>query len=589
MREGGASKARQDGGRYRWSTREVDPALADDLVDGLGVPRPLARLLAGRGVGDVAAARDFLSPRLSCLSDPFDVSGMSAAVDAVLGAMRDGRRITVFGDYDVDGVTGAALLSTVLSKLGQTPRIFIPKRTSEGYGLSKEALARCLSETNPELLVTVDCGSRAEESVREALRAGVATVVTDHHEIEPGGEPSAAAAVVNPKLGAPAAAADLAGVGVAFKLCHALLKRLAENDGGRPALDLREHLDWVALGTVCDMVPLHKENRILASHGMRRLESTASPGLMALKSVAGLSRPLTGYDLGFRLGPRLNAPGRLTDAGPALDLLLAADADRAVALAQELDAANRERQQAEKDLLRLAERTVREAFDETETFGLCAGGAGWDIGVAGIVASQLCRRFGRPAIVVGYDRNGDGRGSCRGVDGVDMMEILGECASWLDRFGGHKAAAGLSLRRDKAADFTAAFNEACARRLKGRDLRPMLVVDAWLTHLGEADGTLIEQIDRLRPLGESNPPPIWAARGVRTVGPPRPVGKDGAHLKLTLASGGSQMDAIAFGMGQDPFPDGALDVAFELEWNTYRGRTAPQMKVRDLRPAAGEG
>jgi single-stranded-DNA-specific exonuclease len=344
----------------------------------------------------------------------------------------------------------------------------------------------------------------------------------------------------------------------------------------------------VALGTVCDIVPLTGENRILVRHGLDRINAGGHAGVAALCRSAGIGGRVLSHHLGYMLGPRINAAGRLGSADPALELLLTGDGVRATELAEDLNAANRERQQIEQAILdeALAE-TVR-AFGEETPPAVVVGREGWDVGVVGIVAARLCRRYHRPAVVVGFDGSGCGRGSCRSIPGVDLVALLGECAAHLERFGGHKMAAGLSLPRGAFDGFREAFVAACRRQMDGADLRPVQDVDAWLRHLGEADETLMAGVERLEPLGSGNPVPVWGVRGVRTVGPPRRVGRDGAHLKMVLAGGGSQMDAIAFNAGTREVPEGPLDLLFELDRNDFNGYRSLQLRVRDWRPAAAD-
>jgi single-stranded-DNA-specific exonuclease len=574
-----------------WRTVAADAAQSETLARALGVPRPLASVLVARGFGVESAARDFLSPRLSRLTDPFLIAGMEPAAERLARAVREREPVTVFGDYDVDGVTGTALLVGVLSRLGVPVTPFLPERALEGYGFTPAALSRCLAVRRASLLVTVDCGMNAVETAAAARALGVDVIVTDHHEPEPSSE-GAAFVRVNPKLGCPTGCEALSGVGVAFKLCHALLKRLRADPSGPvrealEAIDLREVLGLVALGTVCDIVPLTGENRTLVRHGLDRINAGGHPGVAALCRTAGIGGRVFGYHLGFQLGPRLNAAGRLGSADPALELLLTSDAARATELSEDLDAANRERQQIEHAILEEALSETERAFAEDPPFGLVVGREGWDVGVVGIVAARLCRRYHRPAVVVAFGPDGAGRGSCRSIPGVDIVSLLGECAEHLASYGGHKMAAGVSLPRQAFDRFRDAFAAACRQRLGQADLRPVQDVDAWLSHLGEADERLMAGVEQLEPVGAGNPSPVWGVRGVRPVGPVRRVGRDGAHVKLVLAGGATQMDGIAFNAGSKELPEGPLDVLFELDRNDFNGRRALQLRVKDWRPSAG--
>lgn len=564
-----------------WKTIEVDEAVAVNLASELDIPRPIARVLAGRGLEKPEEAERFVNPRLSDLSDPFVLSGMKEAVERIWRALSTGQKIAIYGDYDADGVTGTALLVSVLRGMGGQVTPFLPNRLTDGYGLTRGALDRCIEVCAPELVITVDCGTEASEAVESAGRSGVDVVVTDHHELS--ANVACALALINPKLGGDENTMPLAGVGVAFKLCHALIRHGLDRGKQEVAdIDLRNYLDLVAIGTVADVVPLLGENRILVHHGLACLNRTKSPGLNALVDVAGIQTGVNCYHLGFIIGPRLNAAGRLGSAEPALELLLTDDPVRARQIAGELDAANRERKRVEETITTEALDEIDGYFDESAHFGIVTGRKGWHVGTIGIVAARLCRRYHRPAIVVGFDEHGQGRGSCRSVDDVDIVEILRECSDLLVSFGGHRMAAGLVIENSRFEAFRTRFNELCCAKLEGSDPRPVQKVDAWI-NLGQADERLFKAIQRLRPLGLGNPTPTWGTSNVRLVGQPRTVGKD--HLKMIVSSGATQLDAIAFGMAGREIPEGPIDMLFHLQENTYMGRRALQLNVKDFRPA----
>ena len=565
-----------------WRTVAADDTQAGELARLRDIPRPIARVLVARGLVQSDAADRFLNPRLSDLGDPFLLPDLNPAVDRIWQAIRQQEPVVVFGDYDVDGVTSTALLVQVLRQLGARVQPFLPHRVEEGYGLSVEALARCLDEYHPRLIVTVDCGTGSVAAVREASRQGVDVVVTDHHA--PGPERAPAVAVVNPKLGAPEALQVLAGVGVTFKLCHGLLKRGREaGQAGVDQLDLRKHLDLVALGTIADIVPLTGENRILARHGLRQINQTESAGLRHLIAVAGINGPVDAYEVGFRLGPRLNAAGRLGDAQQALELLLGGTEDRLRELAVKLDATNRDRQAVEAAMVEEAMADVDAAFDPDTTFGMVAARPDWHPGVVGIVASRLVQRYHRPAVVLGLGDEG-GRGSCRSIEGFDMVAALAECSGLLKKYGGHAMAAGLEIESDHVEAFRKLFNQVAAERLRGQDLRPLQRVDAWMD-LAEADDRLWNGLEQLRPFGVGNTTPVWASSGVRVVGRPRLVGK--GHLKLMVAAGGVQREAMGWGMGDREVPEGALDICYQLKRDSYLGQDKVVLILQDFRPAAG--
>lgn len=565
-----------------WRTVAAEEALCDRLVAERSVPRPLARVLVTRGLADPVAADRHLNPRLSDLGDPFLLPDLERAVDRIWTALDAGEAMTVFGDYDVDGVTSTALLVQVLRALGGRVRPFLPQRMEEGYGLSVDALTRCLEETQPRLIITVDCGTGSVAAVAQARGQGVDVVVTDHHT--PGPERAPAHALVNPKLGAVDSLHVLAGVGVAFKVCHGLLKRGRER--GHPGvdrLDLRTHLDLVALGTIADIVLLTGENRILARHGLRQLNQTACPGLRHLIEVAEIKGPIDAYEVGFRLGPRLNAAGRLGDAQRALELLLGGPEERLRALAVELDAANRDRQALEAAMVDEAVAEMDQAYDAARSFGLVVARPEWHPGVVGIVASRLAQLYNRPTVVIGVE-NGSGRGSCRSVEGFDLVSALAACAPHLKKYGGHAMAAGLEIAAAEVPAFSRCFNEVAKIRLEGTDLRPVQRVDAWMD-LAEADERLWEGLEQLRPFGVGHTTPVWATRGVRVVGRPRVVGK--GHLKLVVASGGIQREAMGWGMGDREVPEGPLDICYQIKRDTYRGLDQLVLNLQDFRASGG--
>jgi single-stranded-DNA-specific exonuclease len=565
-----------------WQPVVADEAAARALADDSSQPLPVARLLWARGCRDAESVDHYLNPRLSALGDPFVLPGLRVAVERIWRAIDAGERIAVFGDYDVDGITSTALLVQVLRQLGAQATPFLPHRLEEGYGLGPEALHRCLETCTPSLIVTVDCGTGSVDAVREAAQRGVDVIVTDHHH--PGEALAPAVALVNPKLGADEAIQMLAGVGVTFKLCHGLAKYGRELGRATAALDLRPHLDLVALGTIADIVPLVGENRILARHGLNQLNQTANPGLQALIEVAAIEDRIDAYEVGFRLGPRLNAAGRLGDAQRALDVLLGGEGVDVVALAEELDRSNRERQEIEAGTVKEALEELEARFDPARDFGLVVGRMGWHPGVVGIVASRLLQRFHRPVAVVALTDEG-GRGSCRSIEGFDMMAGLNACAEELAKFGGHTMAAGLELKPGRLDAFAARFNEAARQLLAGRDLRPVQRIDAWMG-LDEVDDALADALDRMRPFGVGNATPVWGARGVRVVGAPRVVGK--GHLKLLLAAGSRQIEAMGWGMGERALPEGPLDVAFQIKRDRFRGQERLVLHLQDLRPAERE-
>jgi single-stranded-DNA-specific exonuclease len=571
----------------RWLTADADPQVADGIAQAYGFSRAMARALVTRGLIDHAEIDKFLQPRLADLSDPFDLPGMQAAVDLILSHIEQGSSILVYGDYDVDGVTATALMIQVLSGLGAVAVPFLPHRIEDGYGLGVETLHRCIENYRPSLIITVDCGTSSVEAVREAARLGIDVIVTDHHE--PAAEGVAkACAIVNPKLGGcPEDIRMLAGVGVAFKVCHGLIKagRLRQMEAAEQ-LDLKSYMELVAVGTVADIVPLLKENRILVYHGLKLLNETKSVGLRTLIEAAGITGNVDTYHIGFMIGPRINAAGRLGNAEAALELVLTEQEPRARILAQQLDDASRKRQEIEDKIVKEACDDLDARFEAKRDFGLVVAHPNWHAGVIGIVASRIASRYNRPVVVIGMDDDGVGRGSCRSIPGFDLLSHLQKCSPLLRRYGGHAMAAGLEVDQTRIGEFSARFNEVCAETLSHGDQRRQLLVDAWIQP-GDIGDALYQDQNRLRPFGHSNPLPVWAIRNVTPAFAPRVIG--GKHLKMIFPMGGRQREAIGFGMGDREVPEGPLDIAFNLILNRYNGQEYLQLHLQDFRPAqAGE-
>ena len=533
----------------------------------------IARLLHRKGLLNDGEALDFLRPRLRKLSDPFLLPNMSVAVERILRAIDHGERIVLYGDYDVDGVTSLALLHEMLSAYGAAPALFLPSRMEEGYGLSREGVERCWQTYQPQLLIAVDCGTSSCAEVADLCARGAEVIVLDHHE--PKGALPDCVAVVNPKANE-SPFGYLCSVGIVFKLCHALLKRRP-----LPEFDLRRRLDLVALGTVADIVPLEAENRILVHHGAREIARGRLLGVSQLLEVAAVRPPILSEHIGFRLGPRLNAAGRLTTAEKSLRLLLTKDHAEASTLAAELDAQNRERQEVERQICAAAEEKIaaENAFDGP---AIVLGEAGWHPGVLGIVASRIAKSYHRPTIIVGFDEEGVGKGSGRSIPGLSLVAALGQCAELLEKFGGHEMAAGLTIREEKFADFVRAFQESCRALLGEGDLQPCLHLDEEIT-LRDFNWELLRWHDLLQPFGQGNPQPLFLARKVESVA--APVVLKERHLLLRLRQDGRYQRAIFFGGAENPVPQPPWDVDFRIGSEEYEGELRLQMQVEALRSA----
>jgi len=561
-----------------WQEKKCEGSLVAQLTDALRLHPAIASCLVSRGLDDIDVARSFLKPEMSQLSDPHDLPDMALAVERILRAITDHESIVIYGDYDVDGMTSTALMAAVITHLGGCVHPFLPDRIDEGYGLSLDGLKRCVADANPTLIITVDCGTNSCETVAKAKESGIDVVVTDHHE--PAAETAPAWALVNPKRMDCEDIHMLAGVGVAFKTCQALIAT-AREQGMKTAMDLdvNQYLDLVALGTICDIVPLLNENRILAHFGLECLARTESVGLQALMEVAKIRGRISGYHVGFQLGPRLNAAGRMREADLALELLMTRDDQRARGLAQKLDTANKDRQKVEADILQEAKQLIEPSFDPEKDYGIVVAGEGWHPGVIGIVASRLCGYFRRPVVVIALNEDGTGRGSCRSIGNFDMLKGLERCAEYLEKWGGHSMAAGLDLKQDKLEALKKTFNEVAADELSDQDLSPVQRIDGWID-LADIDWTFFHMMEAMGPFGASNPTPIWAAHNVRPKGKPRVVGK--GHLRLAVMSENGELSGIGFGLGDREVP-ALMDIAFRLHRNEFRGVESLEMQVQDFK------
>jgi single-stranded-DNA-specific exonuclease len=534
----------------------------------------IARLLSRKGFGCAKEVENFLRPRLSSLSDPFLLPQMRAAVSRVLAALDRHERIVLFGDYDVDGVTSLALLDEMLRAYGGVPELFLPLRIEEGYGLSRESIERCLEQYQPQLLIAVDCGTSSVNEVAILNERGVDVIVLDHHE--PKSQLPDCVAIVNPKL-TECGFEYLCSVGIVFKLCHALLKT-------RPlsGFELKSHLDLVALGTVADIVPLRGENRVLVQRGAIEIARTSRIGLKKLMEIARVHPPILPEDIGYRLGPRLNAAGRLSTAEKSLRLLLTQEESEAAMLAAELDRQNRERQEVETQIFAAATEKIDMEFDAARDAAIVAGARGWHPGVLGIVASRLVRKYHRPAIVIGFDDNGVGKGSGRSIDGLNLIEALNRCADNLDKYGGHEMAAGLAMREENFDRFAEAFRSAARELLSEEALQPCIRLDHELS-FPEIDVEFLRWHEMLQPFGNGNPQPLFFAREIEPVASPRVVKEK--HLIFRLRQGDRHRRAVYFDGMANQLPPPPWDIAFRICADEYGGETLIAMHIEAVRAA----
>ncbi|PYL62222.1 MAG: single-stranded-DNA-specific exonuclease RecJ [Verrucomicrobia bacterium] len=534
----------------------------------------IARLLLRKGFHSAQEVEYFLRPRLRSLSDPFLLPQMDVAVSRVFAALDRRERIVLFGDYDVDGVTSLALLNEMLRAYGGPPELFLPLRREEGYGLSRESVERCLEQHRLQLLIAVDCGTSSVIEIADLNKRGVDVMVLDHHE--PKSVLPDCVAIVNPKL-TECGFDYLSSVGIVFKLCHALLKTRP-----LPGFDLKSKLDLVALGTVADIVPLRGENRVLVQRGALEIARTSRIGLRKLMEVAGVRQPILPDHIGFQLGPRLNAAGRLSTAEKSLRLLLTQDESEAVVLASELNQQNRERQEVEQQIFDAAVEKIESELNPKREAAIVAGARGWHPGVLGIVASRIVRKYHRPAIVIGSDENGVGKGSGRSIEGLNLVEVLNRCADSLDKFGGHEMAAGLALREEKFDRFAKAFCSAARELLSDESLQPCLQLDHELA-FSEIDVEFLAWHEMLQPFGNGNRQPLFLARKVEPVAPPRVINEK--HLRFRLRQGDRHRRAVYFNGAATQLPPPPWDVAFRIRADEYEGETLVAMYVEAVRAA----
>jgi single-stranded-DNA-specific exonuclease len=573
--------------KFRWSLAPPQPLLTGQLASPLKISPLLAQCLVNRGFSEISAIGSFLSPRLKNLADPFLLPNMALAVERLLRAREQKEPLVIFGDYDVDGVTSTALLVEVLRGLGWKVDFYLPNRMDEGYGLSADGVENCLKKFPVRLLLAVDCGSTAVETIRSLRARGIDVIVLDHHQIS---NPAPnAVALVNPQLSTlnsqpSTICTELCCAGLAFKLAHAILKRGREiNLPGAVEFDLKPLLDLVALGTIADLVPLIGENRILVSAGLRQLNETKRAGILALKKVAQSPEKLGAYEVGFQLAPRLNAAGRLETAEESLHLLLAENLEQAMPLAQNLDLRNRERQKIEKTIVEEVLGVVRSKFNPQNDFVIVEGQLLWHIGVVGIVASRVLSEFYRPTIIIGGE-NGEMRGSGRSIAGFDLAAALRECDEFLVRHGGHAMAAGLSITPEKIDLLRGKLNELGRRKLKPEDLQPPLRLDAEVG-LDEINFAMLAEFEKLKPTGQGNPAVQFCARNLSHAKPLQRMGAQKQHVKFWASDGSVTHEAVWWNGGDKSLPVGKFDLAFAPGINEFNGKRTVQLKVLDWQPS----
>ncbi|MEG6522268.1 single-stranded-DNA-specific exonuclease RecJ [Desulfotomaculum sp. 1211_IL3151] len=561
----------------KWHVRTPNPALQQILSMELGISKILAQLLINRGIYTVDQAKAFLGSELDQMFSPWLMQDMEKAVKRILTAREKGEPILVYGDYDVDGITGTTVLVLALRRLGCQVEYFIPHRLEEGYGLNKEALERA-AERGIGLVVTVDCGISGVEEVAVAQALGVDIVITDHHE--PPLQLPAALAVLDPKReDCSYPFKELAGVGVALKLIQGLFEQ-----AGLGQQDWEKYIDLVCLGTVADIVPLQGENRILVKYGLPQISSGKRPGLQALIKVSGIRSEVLGTrELGFGLAPRLNAAGRMGDAGLGVELLLAEDSLMADNIAEELNRGNQERQQVESKVLAEALALLEADPELAQSKVLVLASENWHPGVIGIVASRLVDRFYRPTFMISLEA-GRGKGSARSIAGFNLYQAMVKCQDHLEQFGGHAMAAGFSIQEEKITDFREAVNRFADEALTEEHLTPNLDLDA-LINLTELSMDTVQELNQLSPLGHCNPGPMLGCCQATVVNC-REVGKNGGHLKMRVREKQTIFDGIGFNLASYSemlAANDTVDMAFVPSINVWNGRSSVQLEVKELK------
>lgn len=558
--------------RTRWRVEQPAEELAIELSKQLNITPLVAKLLVNRGIYTVESARSFLFIEENDFYDPFLMKDMEKAVKRIHQAIDDHEKIAIYGDYDADGVSSTTVLMETLKKLSADCFYYIPNRFTEGYGPNEQAF-RHLKETGASLIISVDTGISALHEAEVAMELGMDYIITDHHE--PGPQLPNAYAIIHPKLeDSTYPFRDLAGVGVAFKLAHALLGEVPE--------DL---LEIAAIGTIADLVPLHGENRLIAARGIQKMRSTSRPGLLSLFKVAGLDITSLNEDsIGFGIGPRINAAGRLGDASPAVELLLTEDFETAKEIAAEIDAMNKERQILVSEIAEEAIKEVEDKYPIEENSVIVVGKEGWNSGVIGIVASKLVEKFYRPAIVLSFDQEkGVAKGSARSIEGFDLYKNLSLCKELLPHFGGHPMAAGMTLKLEDVDELRSRLNDLAKKCLTEEDFVPISKLDL-VTPLEDVTLQSIEEMERLSPFGIGNPKPKIMIQDVK-IHSIRKIGADQNHMKLMLEDKGYTLDGVGFGLGEladHISPLATISVIGELAINEWNNMRKPQIFLQDI-------
>jgi len=573
-----------------WSVSRPSPETVNVLAQELGISPIVAGLLVNRKVTTADSARYFFDADLTKLHDPVLMTGMQEAVDRVIRSIEAKEKITVFCDYDVDGVSSAAFLIHFFRDLGVSIDFYLPERMAEGYGLNASAV-RKIRKKGSALMITADCGITGNREVEIANSIGLDVIVTDHHQVGADGLPDCVA-VLNPhQPDCQYPYRFLSGVGIVFKLATAVRSALHHQSGWEKSRlpNLKRHLDLFTLGTIADVAPLTGENHILCSHGLEVMAESAKPGLVALKSVARVDGKINARTVGFSLGPRLNAAGRLGKADAGLHLLISTSLEEAMAMALGIDAINTERKETQKLTLKEAEYLIDREVDLEHDRVIVLASDNFHAGVIGIVASRIVEKYFRPTVLIALT-DGTGKGSGRSIPKFNLFKAFSQCSEHFIQFGGHAYAAGLSITENNVKPFRQAINEVGQNFLKEDDLIPELQIDARLD-IKNINRNLFNHIHQLEPFGAENPVPVFMAGGVR-IQNLRTMGKEENHVRFRAVQGNSRMDVVGFGMADafasiDPAVD-SVDIAYEIHLNTWNGREKVELRLVDIRRSESE-
>jgi len=576
----------------RWCIHHYDSQRVAELERLAHVPPLVAQLLIRRGMDDPRIVGTFLDARLADLRDPDELPGISAAAERIHYAIAEKQKVTIYGDYDADGMTATAILVGCLRSLGANVDYYVPNRLNEGYGLNHEAL-RKLAADGTRLVITVDCGIASLDEADTAAESGLDLIVTDHHMMSE--QLPKACVIVHPRLpGHDYPFPDLCGAGVAFKLAWAICQRASDSKKVSPRLKefLVGALGLAAIGTVADVVPLLDENRLIVRHGLKSLKGSPSVGLAALMHVTKLDQKpqLVSEDIAFSLGPRLNAAGRLGQAELAVELLLTESPARAEELAEYIHELNTTRDSIQRSIYLAAHKQLKEKFDIESDPAFVLSGTDWHAGVIGIVAGRLAEKHHRPVILLTLDKLGGevATGSARSASGLHLYEALKSCQEHLLRFGGHAAAAGMKIKTSEIDQFRAHFCEHVAGEIPPERRIAELDIDTETTFVQLTLKT-VGQLEQLAPFGQSNPRPVLCASGVQVGGEPRTMGEGDRHLAVTLKQQNLSLRSVAFGQGEWASElkqqEGPLDVAFRAVINEFRGRRSVELHLVDWRPS----